>query len=69
MSPYLEPRKLTHKHVCNKPTPLHLKEGTRWQCGDCGNIYCLEWIRDRGVLELYWSIEELPARSTELTGY
>ena len=53
---FLPPRQTIQPHVCNKP-PRNMAEMTRWKCDDCGKIYCLEWIRDRGVSELNWQEE------------
>lgn len=52
--PFLEPRKTNTPHRCTLPGRVLHAEGTRWKCDECGAVYCLQSIRDRGVSELSW---------------
>lgn len=55
---FLKPAPVNRPHVCSKPgSALGFREGTRWQCDDCLQIYRVEQIMDRNILEMAWVAE------------
>lgn len=60
---FLKPAPVERPHLCSKPgAALAFPEGTRWQCDECRQVYRVEQIVDRNILEIAWVAEPLTAR-------